>query len=161
MHFWVALADGIFLVWGALCLGAGLQLWFLLLKPSIPTKHPDPCGHIWVRGGERSGSAGAAATQTWGNALMRDGTMSLVPWVRPPPISDTLCPPGTITEHLLVTAASTTLVTAQFPSWMGHLLLSQPKAPRGAWELPNRLLLSTSHLNLPPDRSKGRDEGWY
>lgn len=54
--------------------------------------------------------------------------MSLVPWVRPPPISGTLGPPGIITEHLLVTAASTRLVTAQFPSWMSHLLLSQPKA---------------------------------
>lgn len=54
---------------------------------------------------------------------MRDGTMSLVPWVQPPPISGTLGPPRIITEHLLVTAASTTLVPAQFPSWMSHLLL--------------------------------------
>lgn len=113
---------------GELCVwGAGLQLWFLLLKPSIPTEHPDTCGHIWVRGGEGRGSAGAAATQTWANVLMRDGTMSLVPWVLPPPISGTLGPPGCITEHLLVTAASTTLLTAQFPSWMGTSCFDSPK----------------------------------
>lgn len=36
---------------GELCVwGAGLQLWFLFLKLSIPAKHPDPCGHIWARG---------------------------------------------------------------------------------------------------------------
>lgn len=97
------------------------------MVPLPKTEHPSqasrPLRAHLGKGGEGRDSAGAAATQTWGNALMRDGTMSLVPWVQPPPISGTLGPPRIITEHLLVTAASTTLVPAQFPSWMSHLLL--------------------------------------
>lgn len=64
--------------------------------------------------------------------------MSLVPWVQPPPISGTLGPPGCITEHLLVTAASTTPVPAQFlPGWATSCFDSPKLWGLGTSQLPS------------------------